>query len=227
MSKQKKELKIVQIGQVNWQDHYELADNMDWFYLKPEDIDDFVAGEVAKKEAYQEEQDRLAKLVEEGETNLPKAKHKPPFKYTALLLTQEEYPESLADLATYFDAYEVFYDQECIPTNAWTKDFLYRKLAHLTDMSDPQALLEKLRASLFNGQYGAKLPVQDLNVAPGFEGDVMVDGHSFLRLDGYYGEDFQQIAHFRYNIAQYAGLSQKLFLSTFAVRALKPRLWFN
>lgn len=224
MSKTKKDIRILQVGSDNWSKNHDVPDNMDWLYLRPETIAQFVDGELAKKKAFEEEQKELAKLAEEGEKRLPKPKHKRPLKYTALLLTDADYPESLAELAPFFEAYEVIYDQSKAPETEWTNDLLYRKQAHRVDLSDPQGLINRLRASLFSGQYGAKMAVQDLRVTDNFRGSVMVDGHSFLRLDGFYGDDFQQIAHFHYNIAQYAGLSQNLFFEHLCGEGVETRI---
>lgn len=224
MSKTKKDIRILQVGSDNWSKNHDVPDNMDWLYLRPETIAQFVDGELAKKKAFEEEQKELAKLAEEGEKRLPKPKHKRPLKYTALLLTDADYPESLAELAPFFEAYEVIYDQSKTPETEWTNDLLYRKQAHRVDLSDPQGLINRLRASLFSGQYGAKMAVQDLRVTDNFRGSVMVDGHSFLRLDGFYGDDFQQIAHFHYNIAQYAGLSQNLFFEHLCGEGVETRI---
>lgn len=224
MSKTKKDIRILQVGSDNWSKDHDVPDNMDWLYLRPETIAQFVDGELAKKKAFEEEQKELAKLAEEGEKRLPKPKHKRPIKYTALLLTDADYPESLAELAPFFEAYEVIYDQSKTPKTEWTNDLLYRKQAHRVDLSDPQGLINRLRASLFSGQYGAKMAVQDLRVTDNFRGSVMVDGHSFLRLDGFYGDDFQQIAHFHYNIAQYAGLSQNLFFEHLCGEGVETRI---
>lgn len=211
MSKKKKDLQILQVGLVNWSDHYELAENMDWHFLQPEGIAAFVENRLAQEEAFKTEQEHLAKLAEDGQGPLPKPKHKRPINYTVLLLTEADYPESLAGLTPFFEAYEVIYNQGTEPDTVWTKELLYRKMAHRVDMTDPQRLIEKIRASFYSGQYGAKMPVQDLRVTDNFRGNILVDGHSFLRLDGVYGDDFQQIAHFHYNIPQYALMSQKLF----------------
>lgn len=224
MSKKKKDIKILQIGPENWSMAYQPADNMDWYFLLPEEIDGFVDRELAKQEAFKQEQEALAALAEAGEKRLPKPKQKRPIKYTALLLTQEDYPESLMKLMPFFEAHEVFYDVTKAPQSTWTKEFLHRRLAQKTDMSDPQVLIEKLRASLFNGQYGAKMPVQDLRVTDNFQGSIMVDGHSFLRLDGFYGDDFQQVAHFHYNIAHYAPLSQNLFFEHLCGEGVETRI---
>lgn len=211
MSKKKKKIKIVQVGQTNWSEHYDIPEALDWLYLKPEEVEDFMADYQAKKKAYKDEQKLLQELAEKGEKRLPKPRFKPPVRYGALVLTDEDYPESLVDLAELFDSYTIFYDEEKQPNSAWVKDILYRKMAHRVKMTTPQDVIIELRICLFTGQYGAKVPVGTLRVTDNYQGKISYDGYSFLKLDGFYGDDFQQVAHFHYNLAQYAYQSQDLF----------------
>lgn len=211
MSKKKKKLKVVQVGQTNWAAICDVPENLDWIYLRPEEMAAFVDDYRAREKAYKDEQKLLQELSEQGEKRLPKPRHKPPVQYAALVLTDEDYPEDLVEFADLFDVYTIFYDEQHVPHSEWTKAVLYRKMAHMTNLSHPQDTMTELRICLFNGQYGAKIPVGTLRVTSNYQGSVSYDGYSFLKLDGFYGEDFQQIAHFHYNIAQYAYQSQNLF----------------
>lgn len=207
----KKEIKIIQVGQLNWQDHYQIAENIDWLYLSPEDMGTFLDQYQAQKAAFEAEQKAIQDLEEQGKKQASKPRVKPPTRYAALLLTDKDYSEQLTALADLFDVYEVFYGQGQEPETAWTAEVLYRKLAHRVDLTEPQALIDRLKKALFSGQYGAKMAVSDLQVTEWFAGEVSYEGNRYLVLDGNYGQDFQQIVRFRYNLPYYKEGAQDLF----------------
>lgn len=220
----KKNINIIQVGQLNWQDHYQIADNMFWLHLKPEEVADFLANYRQQMEAYEAEQADLKELLERGEKRLPKPTVKAPTRYAALLLTDRDYPESVSGFSRIFDAYEVFYDLNQTPEAPWTTDLLRRKMAHRVDFFDPQVVIHRLHKALFKGQYGAKLQVAELQVVEHFSGQMDYEGNRYLVLEGDFGQDFQQIARFRYNIPYYKDSAQDLFFDHLGEAGVETRV---
>lgn len=211
MSKDKQPTRLLQIGSQDWSKDYQVSETVEWIYLPTEQLGYFLKDHEEQVAAYQAEQKRLAKLAEDGEKVLPKPTVKPPKRYAGLLLTDSYYPKGLEDLASLFDAYAVFYNRLMPPMGVGVGKFLKQKMAQSLDFSKPQELVDKLCQSLFDGQYGAKFHVTQLQITPNFQGQVTTEGYSHLVLDGAYGEEFQQIAYFSYNLPHYAPLAQKLF----------------
>lgn len=176
-----KKLTILQVGEKNWEEELPLSDTFEWLHISASAISEFVAEEKAA-------------------LKLAKKKKKKARKLSALLLTDQDYPEEIADLSALFEVYEVFYPQDFCPQNAWTQAFLRQKMAQRFDDSQREELLHKFEKGLFVGQYGAKLPVVDLQISEHFTGNVSWQGHAYVHLDGNYGADKRLIATFPYNV---------------------------
>lgn len=211
MTKKKKDIRIVQVGYQNWTQDYQIPDHVEWVYVNPESVSFFVTEYKEQMAAFEEEQRYLQSLAEEGETNLPKPRIKPPTRYSGLLLTGKTLPETVMDLESMFGVYTIFYEAGLAETSPHLSDFLYRKMAQLLDCQNPPLVIEQLSKALFSGQYGARLEVTDLQVSPQFTGSISYKGKRRLLLEGRYGNDYQQIAYFTSSLPFYTTSTQDIF----------------
>lgn len=225
MVKTDKIIHVLQVGKEDWSSFPKPA-HMVVRHLKTSEISDFVTQEKAYRLLFKQQQELLATLNEKGE-ELPKEKRlKKPIKYAALLLTDKDYQDrdNLVSLGEFFDVFEIFYaigSQYHSPT---LQDFIHRKMAQPLDFQQPEVCLKNLGRSLFSGQYGAKIPISNLQVVPQFNGEIMFQGQSHLVLTGEFGSDFQQIAYFRYNLIYDHHKGLDLFFENLCSKNVKTKL---
>lgn len=202
---------ILQIGMEDWSNSLAIPEKLDWQYLHPEDIAMFVTAH----QNWKQERKKLEKNLEQ----LEKLKEKTPqieleiknlrqtlkevlasqTVYAALILSEKSYPTELSGLGEQFEPYQVFYPSH-LEADGDTAAFLRQKMAQSFVWEKRNELVYQLSKILFTGQYGAKLPIHDLQISPSFSGEIRFEGRKYLCLTGDFGEDYRQIAFFRYNI---------------------------
>lgn len=198
----KKTIHVLQVGQNDWSQQYDIPESLAWHWIRPEEIPHFIEEDTELRE-------RNKKLRQK---ELPVEKKE--VTYSALLLTEHQLDANLSVMDYLIQPYEVFYsqslDQQAL--SADNKRFLKQKLAYAVDDSAPQHLINRLSKRLFIGQYGDKLHVNDLEVADWFSGEKINEGRRYLKLSGDFTSDFRPIAQFRYNIPIAESTPLKLWL---------------
>lgn len=181
-----KDIRIVQVGMENWATLCSIPERIEWIYVSPQDIEMFV----------EQRQTQIKELKKQKLIELPP-------KDQLLILTDASYPVSLGELSTLFGPYEVIYDKKWHVTDDVMQKFIHQMMGQAVDMSDVEQTVYRLSKSLFPGQYGSKLHIRDVQLSPFFSGKVTYEGDNYIVLEGLFGEgpgDYQQIAHYRYNI---------------------------
>lgn len=166
-----KDYKILQIGIDNWAHHYDIPENMDWYYFCPN-------SSLA-----------LRKMMEmDSITN-----------FYAILIEDGQYLADLLPFSDQIAPYTLFYDQGFKTTELSILDFLKKRCAQAMDFSEPQQLLNDLSTSLFGGGYGDKLFPSTIQIHPSFEGSISYQGFEHVTLEGNFSDTFSQVAHWTYN----------------------------
>ena len=179
-----KDYKILQIGIDNWTHHYEIPENMDWYYFCPN-------SSLA-----------LRKMMEmDSITN-----------FHAILVEDGQYLADLLPFSYQIEPYTLFYDQDFKTTELAILDFLKKRCAQAIDFSDPQQLLNDLSTSLFSGGYGDKLFPSSIQIHPSFEGSIAYQGFEHVTLEGNFGDDFKQLACWSNNFMVNKNLPIELWL---------------
>ena len=179
-----KDYKILQIGIDNWAHHYEIPENMDWYYFCPN-------SPLA-----------LRKMMEmESITS-----------FHIILIEDGQYLANLLPFIHHIEPYTLFYNQDFKPTDLAILDCLKTRCAQAIDFSDPQQLVNDLSTSLFGGGYGDKLFPSTIQIHPSFEGSVSYQGFEHVVLEGNFGDDFQQLAYWPDNFIVYKNLPIELWL---------------
>ena len=179
-----KDYKILQIGIDNWAHHYEIPENMDWYYFCPN-------SPLA-----------LRKMMEIDSIK----------KFHAILIEDGQYIRDLLPFIHHIEPYTLFYDQDFQATDLGILDLLKKRCAQAVDFSDPQQLINDLSKSLFGGGYGDKLFPSLIQVNPNFTGAISYQGLDYVGLEGGFGQDFTQLAYWGYNIVVYKTLPIELWL---------------
>ena len=150
-----KDYKILQIGIDNWAHHYEIPENMDWYYFCPN-------SPLA-----------LRKMMEmDSITN-----------FHAILVEDGQYIRDLLPFVHHIEPYTLLYSQDFQTTDLGILDCLKKRCAHAVDFSDPQELLNDLSTSLFGGGYGDKLFPSGIQIHPSFEGAISYQGFEHVTLE--------------------------------------------
>jgi len=179
-----KDYKILQIGIDNWAHHYEIPENMDWYYFCPN-------SPLA-----------LRKMMEmEGITS-----------FQAILIEDGQYIRDLLPFIHHIEPYTLLYSQDYKTTDLAILDCLKKRCAQAVDFSDPQQLLNDLSTSLFGGGYGDKLFPSSIQIHPSFEGTIAYQGFENVTLEGNFGEDFKQLAYWSNNFIVNKNLPIELWL---------------
>ncbi|HFI0144365.1 TPA: accessory Sec system protein Asp2 [Streptococcus suis] len=208
---------ILQIGGQDWQKEVTISERLAWHYYSLDDLTILLDQiDAAKKDRTKLEQTRkqVEDLMQDSQTvaeesgELEALEEKLALlqdrvdsypRYAALILSDEVYPEVLEKVAALFKVYEMFYP---IGWQApeWLQQLLRTSMAQTYDPGEKVAFVHTLSKGLFVGQYGAKVHIDDLEVSPNFSGKVQMQGRKYMTFEGEFGEDFQQLAFFRYNI---------------------------
>ncbi|MEQ9763916.1 accessory Sec system protein Asp2 [Streptococcus sp. ZJ151] len=177
---------ILQVSYDNWQDSYQIPERLEWVHLKPDEIEDFIATELAKKE----ENKRLQK--ENLETH-------PLIRFQAVLYTDSTVGDDFLALEKWIEPHTLYYPSELNIPESLASLFRY-KLARPLDMTDKVALFDKLSKGLFSKQYGAKMGIKELMMSKTLLKPISFEGNRYTVLDDDFGDDFEQVAYYRYNI---------------------------
>ncbi|HEM3182164.1 accessory Sec system protein Asp2 [Streptococcus suis] len=132
-------------------------------------------------------------------------------KFSALVLSDDTYPESIMPILDLFKVYEIFYPQGSHATG-WLQEELRKRMAQSYDATKKSEFAHTLSQGLFVGQYGAKVHIDDLEVSPNFAGSIQMKGRKKLILEGEFEHDYRQIAFFRFNVQYNADQFLNLFL---------------
>ena len=179
-----KDYKILQIGIDNWAHHYDIPENMDWYYFCPN-------SPLA-----------LRKMMEmESITS-----------FHIILIEDGQYLADLLPFIHHIEPYTLFYNQEFKMVNSSVLDLLKKRCAQAIDFSDPQQLVNDLSTSLFGGGYGDKLFPSTIQIRSSFRGAISYQGLDYVSLEGNFGDDFQQIAYWPDNFIVYKNLPIELWL---------------
>ncbi|WP_261063923.1 accessory Sec system protein Asp2 [Streptococcus mitis] len=179
-----KDYKILQIGIDNWAHHYEIPENMDWYYFCPN-------SPLA-----------LRKMMEMEEIT----------SFHAILIEDGQYLSDLLPFIHHIEPYTLLYSQDFQTTDLGILDCLKKRCAQAVDFSDPQELLNDLSTSLFGGGYGDKLFPYSIQVNPSFEGAISYQGFEYVSLEGEFGDTFSQLAYWSYNVLVGKNLPIELWL---------------
>ena len=174
-------ISVLQIANENWQHQYEIPSNIAWTFVKPEDIMSLLPEDIGI-------------LKKDGKK--PKAA-KP---YDVVLVDTVEHFEYITVLDSLIQVYRLFYHERCQITTKTLERFLLRKRAVQSTFEDPAQMLYLFSRGFSSKQSGTKLSVNHLAVNPSFSGQINYEGTNYLRLCGQYGEDYQTVATYQYNI---------------------------
>ena len=179
-----KDYKILQIGIDNWDHHYEIPENMDWYYFCPN-------SPLA-----------LRKMMEMEKIT----------RFHSILIEDGQYLSDLLPFVHHIEPHTLFYNQDFKTTDLTILDLLKKRCALAVDFSDPQQLLKDLSTSLFGGGYGDKLFPSSIQTHPSFEGSISYQGFEHVTLEGEFGETFSQLAYWSYNVLVSENLPIELWL---------------
>lgn len=235
-------ISILQIGGTNWQEELDLSETLDWHYYSLEQLDQLVTeieqleserkqlknlqleletilisfqtsrlDKDAKAEMEKELRSSSAFKNLEAEIKRMSKKIEQSLKFSALVLSDLSYPEKLAPVLELFKVYEIFYPADG-QAPAWLQDNLQKRMAQSYDADRKSEFAYTLSQGLFVGQYGDKVHIDNIEVSPNFSGKVQLQGRKFMVLEGDFGQDYQQLVHYRYNVPYSSGQFLHLFL---------------
>lgn len=87
-----------------------------------------------------------------------------------------------------------------VDVDKWTKWICTSRRAKVLDIQTLQKFIEEDIHLYFPNHYGEKFDSKSLSISQSFKGSVFWNGYSGVELEGDYGDDFYQIAYWRYNI---------------------------
>ncbi|HFI0791881.1 TPA: accessory Sec system protein Asp2 [Streptococcus suis] len=246
-------ISILQIGGTNWQEELDLSETLDWHYYSLEQLDQLVTeieqleserkqlkylqleletiltslqtsrlDKDAKAEMEKELRSSSAFKNLEAEIKRMSKKIEQSLKFSALVLSDQPYPEDLLPVLDLFKVYEIFYPADGqVP--AWLQENLQKRMAQFYDAEKKLEFAYTLSQGLFVGQYGDKVHIDNMEVSPNFSGKVQMQGRKFMVLEGDFGQDYQQLVYYRYNVPYSSGQFLHFFLehATEATNALQ------
>lgn len=212
-----KKTAILQVGGVNWQEEATISERLAWHYYSLDDLAilleqlDTATKERTKLEetrkqlkdflqhyeSVPEEQEEQEALEEKLALLQDKVDSYPQF--SALILSEDAYPMLMEKVMAQFKVYEIFYPVAW-QAPEWLQQLLRTSMAQTYNPEEREAFVHTLSKGLFVGQSGAKVHIDDLEVSPNFSGKIHMQGRKYMTFEGEFGEDFQQLAFFRYNI---------------------------
>ncbi|MGT2981805.1 accessory Sec system protein Asp2 [Streptococcus azizii] len=186
-------MKILQIGRADWAEELEqFPEDLEWFFSQPQEIPLFL-----------EEQTNLALAalpeVEEGE-ELPKVR----IHFDAIFITDEVKESDLDPLMNTIEAYALYHLEGLSLKGEHPQGIFRRKvLRELPVAGSQEEIVRYLHLTLFGSQYGAKLKLPEIDVNPNFTGKRTHEGHVSTSFEGHFGEDFEPLFTFRYNLSTF------------------------
>lgn len=186
-------MKILQIGSNSWADQVEkLPEKMEWYCTNVEYLPTYLDG-----------------LIDEVRASLPpvekgQAQPKVRLRFDAIMITEPVIETDLEPVMNMVEAYGLYVD-EGLSLSEMTPDGIFRRkrLRQLPVSGAPLVKMEFLSLTHFASQYGAKLKLTDIDVSQNFQGQVSYDGHVALHLNGDFGQDFQPLFTYRYNLSTF------------------------
>lgn len=199
-----KTIRILQVGGKDKSAGLSLPEKMEWYHVSlKEDLEAFLQGHLAAllvQEAAKDEQKHL--VSQQQQTKKAKALQARR-QFDALLIMSTVDEAQLEPLDQWVEAHCVFYAAD-LSLAASYRGFLRRKMARPLDLltqGEASQLITFLHLALFKGQYGDKLQVNDIDVFPGFPGQVSFQGHASLTFEGDFGEELTPLFTFKYGIS--------------------------
>ena len=102
------------------------------------------------------------------------------------------------------EAYSLFCSEELdLPSDNPNGMFRRKMLRKLEKSKEISSCINFLYQVLFSSQYGAKLKIPEIDITPNFGGMVQRNGHVNTQFTGNFGEDFQQLFTYRYNLSSF------------------------
>lgn len=190
-------MKILQIGRLNWASQVEkLPEDLEWLFCEPEYIQNFLKLEEEKLLA--ESMKRMVKhdvFLEKPKIHI---------HFNAIVITDYLEELQLEPLMNTIEAYSLFCSAE-LELSSTSSDGIFRRkmLRKLESSRDISSCINFLNQVLFSSQYGAKLKIPEIDINPGFEGIVQRNGHVNTQFTGNFGENFQQLFTYRYNLSSF------------------------
>lgn len=99
-----------------------------------------------------------------------------------------------------------------VNVDKWTTWICTSRRAKVLNIETLQEFIDEDIHLFYSYTYGEKFVPQTLSISQSFKGSVFWDGFSGVELDGDYGDDFYQIAYWRYNIPLFKGQTLDLWL---------------
>ena len=101
---------------------------------------------------------------------------------------------------------------DSVELKGWTKWIYVSRMAKYVDVNSLQTFIDKDIQLFYSYTYGEKFVPQALSISQSFKGSVFWNGYTGVELEGDYGDDFYQIAYWRYNIPLFKGQTLDLWL---------------
>lgn len=99
-----------------------------------------------------------------------------------------------------------------VQVDQWTTWICTSRRARVLDIQTLQEFINEDIHLFYSYTYGEKFAPQNLSISQSFKGSVFWNGFSGVELDGDYGDDFYQVAYWRYNIPLFKGQTLDLWL---------------
>ena len=162
---------IMQLGGVSWEEQLSLPEGVHWFFLHEQDLNTVP--------------DLLKKLKRKT--------------FDVILLEEMSKALSLKEIAKFILPYTVLYDHTNQIEDPQAALFLQQICAQPFDFSDRQQIVYHFTKGIFRGQYGDKMKPIDMVVNPNFEGSIQYNGFQNIELEGDFGKDFRPLLTWKYN----------------------------
>ena len=101
---------------------------------------------------------------------------------------------------------------DSVELKGWTKWIYASRMAKYVDVNSLQTFIDKDIQLFYSYTYGEKFAPQALSISQSFKGSVFWNGYTGVELEGDYGDDFYQVAYWRYNIPLFKGQTLDLWL---------------
>lgn len=189
-------MKLLQIGAEDWSQGLELGDDIKWFYTSGDQLATYL--EILRQAALEKE---LAKQEQAGPVvELPKIS----LTFDCLIVTSSIEEGVLDSLIPMIEAYTVFVDKDVVVSHQTPYGICRMKVVRpLPDRGSREQTIAFLAKNMFRGQYGAKLKIPEIDVNPQFTGTIQVEGNLGISFKGHFGEDYQNLFTFRYNLSSF------------------------
>ncbi|WP_438839058.1 accessory Sec system protein Asp2 [Streptococcus pluranimalium] len=185
----------------SWQDSCQIPETLRWIHLRPDEIADFTADQLAKK----------------AENKVLKKENLKPHKllsFQAVLYTDSTVGDEFLALADWIEPHTLYFPEDLPSLSDALEPLFHQKLARALDMTDKDALLMRLSKGLFIKQYGAKMGIKELMMTKSLLNPITFEGNRYAVLTDDFGADFEQVAYYRYNVpfesAKYLDLWQEM-----------------